>query len=182
VRSKTWFGVSFWGERSDEGRHILTLVDNLSVPFDGRVGQESRARIAAGFPVTVICSAGVNRDTARDVVLDGVRILCDPLRAATGRPVGYGREYTLVLWHTTRLALKVRPAGRIDVVHACNPSDPLFLVARRLRPSGWRFVFEHDPLFVVARRLRPSGWRFVFDHDDGVPEVLDSRSPAVEGY
>ena len=43
-------------------RHILILVENLSVPFDRRVWQESRALVEAGFSVTVICPTGSNRD------------------------------------------------------------------------------------------------------------------------
>jgi glycosyltransferase involved in cell wall biosynthesis len=65
---------------------------------------------------------------------------------ATGGPVGYLREYTLALWHTLRLAMKVRREGRIDVLQACNPPDLLFLVALALRPGGTRFVFDHHDL------------------------------------
>jgi glycosyltransferase involved in cell wall biosynthesis len=126
--------------------HVLILVENLSVPFDRRVWQESRALTDAGLRVTVICPAGTNRDTEPDVTIDGVRILRYPLRAAVGGPVGYLREYSAAMWHTTRLALKVRRQGRIDVVQACNPPDLLFLVALLLRPFGARFVFDHHDL------------------------------------
>jgi glycosyltransferase involved in cell wall biosynthesis len=127
-------------------RHVLILVENLSVPFDRRVWQESRALIDAGYSVTVICPAGTKQDREREIVIDGVRILRYPLRAATGGPLGYLREYALALWHTLRLAMKVRREGPIDVVHACNPPDLLFLVALALRPGGTRFVFDHHDL------------------------------------
>jgi glycosyltransferase involved in cell wall biosynthesis len=46
------------------------------------------------------------------------------------------------LWHTARLARKVGP---VDVVHACNPPDLLFLPALWLKRRGARFVFDqHD--------------------------------------
>ncbi|KMO79744.1 glycosyltransferase family 4 protein [Mycolicibacterium chubuense] len=134
--------------------HILILVENLSVPFDRRVWQESRALVDAGFDVTVICPQGAKQDREDEVVVDGVRILRYPLRAATGGPIGYLREYSAALWHTLRLALKVRRERRVDVVHACNPPDLLFLIA------------------VV---LRVGGTRFVFDHHDLVPELFESR-------
>ncbi|CAM5455343.1 Glycosyltransferase WbuB OS=Streptomyces antimycoticus OX=68175 GN=SANT12839_020670 PE=4 SV=1 [Streptomyces antimycoticus] len=52
------------------------------------------------------------------------------------------REYGSALWHTVRLARKVGP---VDVVHACNPPDLLFLPARWLKRRGARFVFDqHD--------------------------------------
>ena len=126
--------------------HILILVENLSVPFDRRVWQESLALVGAGYQVTVICPTGAKQDREREAVIEGVRILRYPLRAATGGPLGYLREYTVALWHTLRLAIKVRRAGRIDIVHACNPPDLLFLIALMLRPFGTRFVFDHHDL------------------------------------
>lgn len=127
-------------------RHILILVENLSVPFDRRVWQESRALTDAGYRVTVICPLGANQDRELDETIEGVRILRYPLRAATGGALGYVREYTLALWHTLRLALRVRVEGPIDVVQACNPPDLLFLIALVLRPWGSRFVFDHHDL------------------------------------
>src|SRR3954454_15438116 len=56
-------------------RHILILVENMSVPTDRRVWQESRALIEAGFKVTVICPASLTRDRESESVIDGVRIL-----------------------------------------------------------------------------------------------------------
>lgn len=126
--------------------HILILVENLSVPFDRRVWQEAQALTGAGFCVTVISPMGAGQDTAPDVVIEGIRILRYPLRPATGGPKGYLREYTLALWHTLRLAIKVRREHRIDVVQACNPPDLLFLIALILRPGGTRFVFDHHDL------------------------------------
>ncbi|XVQ86748.1 glycosyltransferase family 4 protein [Microbispora siamensis] len=120
----------------------LILVENLSVPFDRRVWQESLALRDAGWEVHVICPMGVNRDTEPEALIDGVRIHRYPLRPATGGPLGYLREYGLALLHTYRLARKVGP---VEVVHACNPPDLLFLVARMLKRRGARFVFDqHD--------------------------------------
>ncbi|MFK8843756.1 glycosyltransferase family 4 protein [Streptomyces sp. Ac-502] len=67
-----------------------------------------------------------------------------PLPVARGHrgPAGYLREYGSALWHTARLARKVGP---VDVVHACNPPDLLFLPALWLKRRGARFVFDqHD--------------------------------------
>ena len=137
---------------------ILILVENLSVPFDRRVWQESRALVEAGHEVVVICPMGTDRDTEPEVVLDGVRILRYPLRPATGGPAGYVREYGLALFHTLRLAQRVARKGRVDAVQACNPPDLLFLAA----------------LPLMAR-----GSRFVFDHHDLVPELFRSRFPGA---
>ncbi|MFC7675166.1 glycosyltransferase family 4 protein [Mycolicibacterium sp. GCM10028919] len=135
--------------------HVLVLVENLSVPFDRRVWQESRALVDAGHQVTVICPKGTKQDVEAEAVIDGVRILRYPLQAASGGPIGYVREYGLALFHTIRLALKVRRSGPIDVVHACNPPDIFFIVALMLRVLG--------------------GTRFVFDQHDLCPELFLSR-------
>ncbi|MFE0652962.1 glycosyltransferase family 4 protein [Streptomyces sp. NPDC059534] len=123
-------------------RRALILVENLSVPFDRRVWQECTTLRAAGWQVDVICPRGTKRDTEPEAEIDGVRIHRYPLRAATGGPAGYLREYGSALWHTLRLARKVGP---VDVVHACNPPDLLFLPALWLKRRGARFVFDqHD--------------------------------------
>jgi glycosyltransferase involved in cell wall biosynthesis len=139
--------------------HILILVENLSVPFDRRVWQESRALVEAGFRVTVICPTGLNQDHRLEETIEGVRILRYPLRPAAGGPVGYIREYSLALWHTLRLAIKVRREGRVDAVQACNPPDLLFLPALVLRPFGARFVFDHHDLVPELFRSRFAGSR-----------------------
>ncbi|MFE7314697.1 glycosyltransferase family 4 protein [Streptomyces sp. NPDC057555] len=124
------------------GRRALVLVENLSVPFDRRVWQECTTLRDAGWEVHVVCPRGEKRDTEPEAVIDGVRIHRYPLRAATGGPAGYLREYGSALWHTARLARKVGP---VHVVHACNPPDLLFLPALWLKRRGARFVFDqHD--------------------------------------
>ncbi|GGX81278.1 glycosyltransferase family 4 protein [Streptomyces anandii] len=124
------------------GRRALVLVENLSVPFDRRVWQECTTLRDAGWEVHVICPRGSKRDTEPEAEIDGVRIHRYPLRAATGGPAGYLREYGSALWHTARLARRVGP---VDVVHACNPPDLLFLPALWLKRRGARFVFDqHD--------------------------------------
>lgn len=112
------------------------------MPFDRRVWQECTTLREAGWEVDVICPLGSRRDTEPEAEIDGVRIHRYPLRAATGGPAGYLREYGSALWHTVRLA---REVGPVDVVHACNPPDLLFLPALWLKRRGARFVFDqHD--------------------------------------
>jgi glycosyltransferase involved in cell wall biosynthesis len=131
-----------------EGRsaRILILVENLSVPFDRRVRQESRALVEAGHEVVVVCPQGTTRDREPRDVVDGVEILRYPLTAATGGPAGYVREYAAALWRTWRLTRRAAGTRGFDVVHACNPPDLLFLVAWPLQRRGARFVFDHHDL------------------------------------
>jgi glycosyltransferase involved in cell wall biosynthesis len=133
---------------------ILILVENLSVPFDRRVWQESRALVEAGHDVTVICPRGAKRDTEPYALIEGVEIHRYPLEAATGGPAGYLREYGSALWHSLRIALRLDRERPFDVVQACNPPDLLFLVALPLKLRGARFVFDHHDLVPELFRSR----------------------------
>jgi glycosyltransferase involved in cell wall biosynthesis len=135
-------------------RRALILVENLSVPFDRRVWQESLALRDAGWDVNVICPQGTDRDTEPDVTIEGIHILRYPLQPATGGPAGYVREYGLALWHTFRLA---RQVGPVEVVHACNPPDLLSVVARWSKRQGARFVFDQHDLVPELFLSRFSG-------------------------
>jgi glycosyltransferase involved in cell wall biosynthesis len=144
-------------------RRVLILVENLSVPFDRRVWQESLALRDAGWDVSVICPRGTNRDTEAQSEVDGVKIYRYPLRPATGGPTGYAREYSTALWHTWRL---IKTVGSVDVVHACNPPDMFYFLARRLKPRGTRFIFDqHDlvPELYLSRFQRGKDllWRLL---------------------
>ena len=124
------------------------------MPFDRRVWQESTTLRDAGWDVHVICPQGTKRDRESYVELDGVKIHRYPLTAATGGPRGYVKEYGAALWHTLRLARRIGP---VDVVHACNPPDLLYLVAKRLKRRGARFVFDQHDLCPELYLSRFSG-------------------------
>ena len=90
----------------------LILVENLSVPFDRRVWQESKALRDAGWDVHVICPQGTKQDREPYAEIDGVKIHRYPLKAATGGPRGYLFEYAAAVWHTFRLARRIGPVAR----------------------------------------------------------------------
>ena len=60
-------------EKTLAGRKILIIVENLPVPFDRRVWQESLALVAAGAEVSVICPKGKGYE-AEEEDLEGVHI------------------------------------------------------------------------------------------------------------
>lgn len=127
-------------------RHVLIIVENLTVPRDRRVWDEATTLQQAGYVVTVICPVGPGYEAAEEV-LEGVRILRHPVPEDTGSRFGIIREYLHALWWERRLARQVWREHPFDAVHLCNPPELLFLVARRYqRRHGVRMVFDHHDL------------------------------------
>ncbi|SPJ23493.1 Alpha-D-kanosaminyltransferase [Palleronia abyssalis] len=136
------------------GRRILILVENLPVPFDRRVWQESLTLAAAGAKVSVICPTGPGCE-AEEETRDGIHIHRHPLPTEADGALGYAREYAAALWHQGRLAWKIHRTRGFDTIQACNPPDLLFLVALP---------------FILFHKVR-----FVFDHHDISPELFEAK-------
>ena len=131
-------------------KKVCIVVENLPVPFDRRVWQESLALKEAGAEVTVICPKTKNYPLEYEE-LEGIKIYRHPLPEAK-RSVEYIKEYLGALYHETRLLFKVfRKQGTQDVIHACNPPDLIFIAAA--------------PFFLFTR------CKFLFDHHDINPEL-----------
>ncbi|MEJ0024618.1 MAG: glycosyltransferase family 4 protein [Rhizomicrobium sp.] len=123
---------------------VLIIVQNLPVPFDARVWQESTTLTAAGYDVSVICPKGKGYTAAHEV-LDGVNIYRHDMPFEANSAVGFLVEYAVALFHETRLAWRVLFRHGFTVVHACNPPDLIFLVALPFKLLGKKFVFDqHD--------------------------------------
>ncbi|HEX6489825.1 MAG TPA: glycosyltransferase family 4 protein [Gaiellaceae bacterium] len=123
------------------GKRVLILVENLSVPLDRRVWQESLALTRAGYEVVVVCPLGDGYDMEPYIRLDGIEIHRYALRGASSS-LGYLREYLTAVWRMLRIARAARP---FDVVQACNPPDLLFLVGIPFKLGGAKFIYDqHD--------------------------------------
>lgn len=132
------------------GKKITIVVENLSVPFDRRVWQESLSLKEAGAEVTVICPK-TKAFSLEYEELDGIRIYRHTLIEAN-RTLDYLKEYLSALYHESRLLWKVfRKHGKQDVIHACNPPDLIFIAAL--------------PFFLFTK------CKFLFDHHDINPEL-----------
>lgn len=107
--------------------HVLIIVENLPVPLDRRVWQESCALRDAGYRVTVICPQmrGYN---AEEETLDGIDIFRHWISEEASGIWGFLREYSSALIGELRLAWRVWRRAKFDVIHICNPPDLLFLV------------------------------------------------------
>jgi len=128
------------------GRKVLILVENLPSPFDRRVWQEATTLLAAGYGVAIVCPTGKGFESHYECV-DGIHIYRYDLPNEAEGALGYLVEYSAALWHSFRLAWKVRRRHGFDVVHACNPPDLLFLVGGFFKwTSGTKFVFDHHDI------------------------------------
>ena len=133
---------------------VLILDENLPVPFDRRVWNESLALRDAGYEVVVICPRNAQHSAAVEII-DDIRILRHPMHREAQKARDYPLEYAEALWHEARLAGAVGRWRPPDVVHLCNPPDLLFLPA----------------LFTRARY----GSAIVFDHHDLCPELYEAK-------
>ncbi len=126
-------------------RKILIIVENLPVQFDTRVWQEATTLVENGYTVSVICpmDKGYDREYEK---LSGVHIFRHPVPVEGRGVFGYIREYSSALYHEMRLAKKIYKEIGFDVIHGCNPPDDIYMVARRFRKRGVKYVFDHHDI------------------------------------
>ncbi len=141
-------------ESPGKRRRVLILVENLPSPFDRRVWQEATTLRAHGFDVSIVCPTGKGCELHYELI-DGIHIYRYDLPTEGDGALGYLVEYSAALWHSFRLAFKVRREHGFDIIHACNPPDLLFIVA-----SFFKRFF---------------GTKFVFDHHDINPELYEAK-------
>ncbi len=136
---------------------ILIVVENLPVPLDRRVWQESCALRDAGYEVVVICPKMRGYHAAYEC-LDGIHIYRHWISDEAGGLVGFLGEYASALIGETRLAWKAWRRHRFQVIHLCNPPDLLFAVAWPFKLLfGTRVIYDiHDvwPEFYEAKFQR----------------------------
>jgi len=141
---------------------VLILLQNEPLPHDRHVLNESRALVAAGYEVVVICPRGVERDREPYEEFEGIEIHRYEPRPARGGAAGYVLEYLAALRSMRKLARDLARERPFDLVHACSPPDFLLLAALSLRRKGARFVFDHHDLTPELFRSRFGGgplWR-----------------------
>jgi len=136
---------------------VLIVVENLPVPLDRRVWQESCALRDAGYEVVVICPKmrGYNAPYEH---LDGIHIYRHWISDEAGGLLGFLGEYASALWGEWWLAWKAWRRHRFQIIHLCNPPDLLFLIAWPFKLLfGTKVIFDiHDvwPEFFEAKFQR----------------------------
>ncbi len=123
---------------------VCIIVENLPVPLDRRVWQQSCALRDAGYEVVVICPQmrGFNES---EEVIDDIQVYRHWISEEAGEVGGFLREYSSALWGEFKLLWKAWRRHRFDIVHLCNPPDLLFLVAAPYKLTGTRIIYDvHD--------------------------------------
>ena len=133
---------------------ILILVENLPVPLDRRVWQESCALRDAGYEVAVICPK-MRGCVEPYELLDGIHVYRHWISEEAGGLVGFFREYASALWGEWWLAWKAWRKHKFKVIHLCNPPDLLFLVA-----LPFKLLF---------------GTQVIYDVHDAWPEMFEAK-------
>jgi Glycosyltransferase len=124
---------------------VMIIVENLPVPLDRRVWQESCALRDSGYEVVVICPQ-MRGYTQPYELLDGIHIYRHWISEEASGIRGFLGEYASALAGELRLAWTVWRTHRPRLIHICNPPDLLFLVALPFKVlGGARVVFDvHD--------------------------------------
>ena len=131
---------------------VLIIVQNLPVPFDRRVWLEAQTLTEAGYSVSVISPKG-KRDSKYEF-LEGVHIYRYRVPVdAEGLP-GYLFEFAYCWLMTAYLSLRVVFKHGFDIIHACNPPETYFLLARVYKLLGKKFVFDHHDLSPEMYRAK----------------------------
>lgn len=110
---------------SANNKKVLIVVENLPVPLDRRVWQESCALRDAGYEVAVICPKMRGYNTPYEL-LDGIHIYRHWISDEAGGFLGFFTEYASALWGEFWLTWKVWSKHRFKIIHLCNPPDLLF--------------------------------------------------------
>jgi glycosyltransferase involved in cell wall biosynthesis len=139
---------------------VLIIVENLTVPFDRRVWLEAQALRGAGYQVSVICPKGESYTKSFEV-LEDIHVYRYPTPPPTKGTASYVWEFVYCWFATFWLSLKIHFGRGFDIIHACNPPDTFFALARFYKLFGKKFIYDqHDlcPELFLARFSKPKAW------------------------
>lgn len=123
-------------------RNVLIIVENLPVPFDGRVWKQACSLRKSGYEVTVLCPRGKGYTQPYEM-LDGIHIYRHPMPKEGNSPLGYVYEYATALFWEFLYAWRIFFQRGFQVIQGCNPPDDIFLVALPFKLFGVKYIFDH---------------------------------------
>lgn len=123
-------------------KKVLIIVENLPVPFDGRVWKEACSLRKAGYEVTVLCPKGKGFEQGYEH-LEGIHIYRHPMPKEGNSPLGYVWEYGCALFWEFLYTWWIYLRRGFHVIQGCNPPDDIFLVALPFKLFGVKYIFDH---------------------------------------
>jgi glycosyltransferase involved in cell wall biosynthesis len=117
-------------------------VENLPVPFDGRVWKEACSLRKIGYQVTVLCPKGKGYEQAYEQA-EGIHIYRHPMPKEANSPLGYVVEYGMALFWELLYCSWIYLRRGFHVIQGCNPPDDIFLVALPFKLFGVKYIFDH---------------------------------------
>lgn len=122
---------------------ILILVENLPVPIDRRVWQESLALTEAGYKVSVISPRPKGEPEYKE--LQGIHMYRYKMPPPTKGTLSFFYEFTYCWIQTFKLARRVWKEQGFDVIQTCNPPDTFWPIGQHYKKRGVKYVFDqHD--------------------------------------
>ena len=121
---------------------VLIIVENLPVPFDGRVWKEACALRSNGYEVTVLCPKGKGYERGYEA-LDGVHIYRHPMSKEGNSALGYVWEFSCALFWEFFYTFWIYLRHGFHVIQGCNPPDDIFLIALPYKLFGVKYIFDH---------------------------------------
>jgi glycosyltransferase involved in cell wall biosynthesis len=123
-------------------KKVLIIVENLPVPFDGRVWKEACSLHKAGYEVTVLCPKGKGYEQGYEL-LEGVHVYRHPMPKEGNTPLGYVWEYGCALFWEFLYSWWIYLRRGFHLIQGCNPPDDIFLVALPFKLFGVKYIFDH---------------------------------------
>jgi glycosyltransferase involved in cell wall biosynthesis len=123
-------------------KKILIIVENLPVPFDGRVWKEACSLQQNGYEVSVLSPRGKGYAKGYEQ-LEGVHIYRHPMPKEGNSPAGYLWEYGCALLLEFIYSWWIYLRRGFQVIQGCNPPDNIFLIALPFKLLGVKYVFDH---------------------------------------
>jgi glycosyltransferase involved in cell wall biosynthesis len=123
-------------------KKVLIIVENIPVPFDGRVWKEASSLHEHGYEVSVLCPQGEGYERGYEL-LEGVHIYRHPVTAEGDSPLGYLWEFGWALFWEFVYSWWIYFRRGFHVIQGCNPPDDIFLVALPFKLFGVKYIFDH---------------------------------------
>jgi glycosyltransferase involved in cell wall biosynthesis len=136
--------------------HVAVVSQNADLELDIRPRAEAEALAGAGYRVTLVGGTR-SPERVREVTDPVVELALYRLPAEASGALGQILELTKSFWLVSRTVFRLARRTPIDVLHAANPPDNLWLLS---------------PVVRLAQGFRP---RFVFDQHDVAPVLLAEK-------